>query len=135
MRVIAFLQFATSTAELGGRAWQRVAVLAVIAGRPGLDEHRACRPHTQHDTFGHLGDPHPHRQALRQANPFEGGRDAGQKLEARAAILLRDAPVDAFDPTDHGLVRIRHQRDDRPIAGLHAIDVVLSEVAGRSSSC
>ncbi len=66
---------------------------------------------------------------MRQANPFERGRDAGQELEPRAAILLRNAPGDAFDPTDHRLVRIGHQGGDHSIARLHSIDVVLSEVS------
>jgi hypothetical protein len=37
-------------------------------------------------------DAHDDRYALREPDPLEGRLDGGQQLEARAAVLLGDAP-------------------------------------------
>ncbi len=58
------------------------------------------------DTNGH---------PLGQADPFEGGVDVGQKIEAGAAIILRDAPADAIDATFQRFVWIGHEGNDGPI--------------------
>src|SRR5262249_4363511 len=93
--------------QRAGNRWHPVATLA----RSGDDDHRSGGAGAQLDVVRNLLHAHHHRYALRESDPLEGRLDGGQQLEARAAVLLGNAPADALDPALQGSVGITHQRD------------------------
>src|SRR5215831_9701176 len=104
--------------QRAGNRWH----LVTIRARSGDDHHRGRGAGAQFDLVWNLLDAHHYRYALRESDPLESRLDGGQQLEACAAVLLGNAPADAFDAALQRSGGISHQRDNGPIAFLEIPD-------------